>query len=56
MSVSTTSSIVPARAAEWIGRVLREALMPAMGSLQIVMEDNSVLDMKLLSGECWMDR
>ena len=44
---------VPARAAEWIGSVLRKAGMPASGSLLLAMEDddNSDLALRLLSGK-----
>lgn len=51
--ITSQNEAVPARAAEWIGNVLRDAGVPASGSLLLAMEDYSDLDLRLLNGTCW---
>ncbi len=51
MSEITSPNVaVPARAAVWIGNVLRDAGVPASGALLLAMEDHSHLDLRLLNG------
>ena len=50
--INSQNVAVPARAAEWIGNVLRDAGVPASGALLMAMVDHSDLDLRLLSGKC----
>jgi len=48
-NISAQTGAVPARAAEWIVRILREAGLPASGPMLLAMENNSQLDLRLLN-------
>ncbi len=50
--ISSQNAAIPARAAEWIGNVLRDAGVPASGALLLAMVDHSDLDLRLLNGMC----
>jgi hypothetical protein len=48
--IASQNVLVPARAAEWIQKVLQNAGVPASGALQLAIEDRSDLDLRLLNG------
>jgi hypothetical protein len=48
--VTSQNVVVPARAAEWIRKVLGIAGVPVSGALLLAMDDHSDLDLRLLNG------